>query len=292
MTRRAFADHFALLHLAQGRCIMLYGSNARIKLIIALFVGVCLSGLLLVSLRFSQAATSESVASFAPGYTIELVPDQMTLTGDVTTHDNCDDSTVCSWLENTLTGTIMLGVDRTSPDPANWDGGSATAEVFLPDVYSPTVLVLKLSWPDRDGKGLHSPERNRVGIITLDGRPLWGKRTTHLGTFNDYYAAEHEPILATIVLTQSITHTLSFSVRARTAWDLSQVELAAYPYPKTEIVSILVEHHNPQSKTSKKTCFVCFTPPTPFVPIRQGGSMARFRRWRMRLACRYLPGPG
>ncbi len=211
---------------------MLHRSNAGIKLVISLLVGLGLSGLLLVGFRFSQAATSQSFASLAPGYTIEIVPDQMTLTGDVTTRDNCV-HTVCSWLEGTPTGTIILGVDPTSPDTTTWDGGSATAEVFLPDVYSPTVLVLKLSWPDRDGKGLRSPEPNRVGIITLDGRPLWGKRTTRLSPSDDYYAAEHEPVLTTIVLTQSITHTLTFSVPAQTAWDLSQIELSAYPYPTT-----------------------------------------------------------
>lgn len=212
---------------------MLCQSNAGIKLAISLLVGLGLSSLLLVGLHFSQAAMPEPLASLAPGYTRELVPDQMTLTGDVTTRDNCAHPTVCSWLQDTPTGTIMLGVDPTSPDPITWDGGSATAEIFLEDLYSPTVLVLKLSWPDRDGKGLHSPQQNRVGTITLDGRLLWGKRTTHLSTFNDYYAAEHEPILMTIVLTQSITHTLTFSIPAQTAWDLSQIELSAYPYPTT-----------------------------------------------------------
>jgi exo-beta-1,3-glucanase (GH17 family) len=154
----------------------------------------------------------------------------MILTGDVTTRTNCDPP-VCSWLDNTPTGTIMLGVDPTSPYTSAWDGGTATAEVFLPNVYTRTVVVLKLSWPDRDGKGLRSPERNRLGAITLDGWRLWHKRTTDLSTSNDYYAAEHEPILTSMVLTQSITHTLSFSVSARTAWDLSQIELIAYPYP-------------------------------------------------------------
>jgi exo-beta-1,3-glucanase (GH17 family) len=216
---------------------MSYKSKAHLYLIISLVIGICLSVVLLLDLSFSQAATPES-ASLAPIYTIELVPDQMTLTGDVATRDNCTHTIVCSWLEDTPTGTIILGVDPTSPDPLTWDGGSATAEIPLTDFYSPMVLVLKLSWPDRDGKGLRSLERNRIGAITLDGRPLWGKRTIHLSTFGDYYAAEHEPILTTIVLTQSITHTLSFSVSARMAWDLSRIELSAYPYPTTTIKGI------------------------------------------------------
>jgi exo-beta-1,3-glucanase (GH17 family) len=216
---------------------MSYKSKAHLYLIISLVIGICLSIVLLLDLRFSQAATPESLASLALSYAIELVPDQMILTGDVATRDNCTHPIVCSWLEDTPTGTIILGVDPTSPDPLTWDGGSATAEIPLTD-FSPAVLVLKLSWPDRDGKGLHSPEQDGTGTITLDGRPLWGKRTIHLGTLNDYYAAEHEPILTTIVLTQSITHTLTFSVSARTAWDLSQIELSAYSYPTTTIKGI------------------------------------------------------
>jgi exo-beta-1,3-glucanase (GH17 family) len=212
---------------------MLGRSNAPIKLIISLFVGIWLSGLLLVGSRSSQAATPETILSLAPGYTVELVPDQMTFTGDVTTQGNCAPP-MCSWLEDTPTGAIILGVDPTSPDPNTWDGGSATAEVYLEDRYSPTVLVLKLSWPDRDGRGLRSPEQDRVGIITFDGRPLWGKRTTRLSPLNNYYyAAEYEPILMTLVVTQSITHSLSFSVSPHTAWDLSRIELSAYPYPAT-----------------------------------------------------------
>ncbi|MCS7226467.1 MAG: hypothetical protein NZ821_05680, partial [Gloeomargarita sp. SKYB31] len=78
----------------------------------------------------------------------------MEITGDVTTRSNCQHPTVCSWLENTPEGTIMLGVDPASPNPRDWDGGVATAEVFLPNLYERTLVVLKISWPDREGKGL------------------------------------------------------------------------------------------------------------------------------------------
>jgi exo-beta-1,3-glucanase (GH17 family) len=164
-------------------------------------------------------------------YPIQLIPDRLTLAGEVATQANTQGHCTAPWLTAVPTGTIILGVDPTSCDPADWDGGSATAEVFLPDVYSPTLVVLELSWPDRDGKGLHSPEKNRAARFFLDGRPLWGKRTTRLSTFADYYAAEHQPILTTIVVTQSITHTLTLSVPPHVAWDLSQIELTAYPYP-------------------------------------------------------------
>lgn len=168
---------------------------------------------------FDQAtAQVSSTSTFA--YPIELIPDQLTLTGDVATITNTIGYCTEPWLSNVPTGTIILGVNPTSCSPADWNGGSATAEIFLPNVYTQTVVVLKISWPDQDGKGLHSPVKNKQATITLDGKFLWGKRTTQLSTFNDYYAAEHEPILTTIVLTQSITHTLSISVPANTAWDL------------------------------------------------------------------------
>lgn len=209
---------------------MSHKSNARVYLSLVLFVSISLSIILLWCLRTSQASMPETPA---PGYTVELVPDQMTVAGDVTTLTNCVQITVCSWFEGTPTGTIMLGVDPTSPYTVTWDGGSATGEIYLPDVYSPTLVVLKISWPHWDGKGLHSPEQNRMGTVTLDGRPLWGKRTTHQSTFGDYYAAQYQPILTTIVVTRSITHTLTFSVPARTAWDLSRIEFTAYPYSTT-----------------------------------------------------------
>lgn len=218
---------------------MLRRFNLRLKLVLSCLGGICLCGLLLLGLRVSQGSTSGT-----PGQepvAIQVVPDQMALAGDVTTISNCVHLTVCTWLEDTPTGAIILGVDPTSPYTNAWDGGSATARVFLTDIYSPTVWELKLSWPDRRGRGLHSRDRDQMGTITLDGRPLWGKRTTHLGSSTDlyydgadrYYAAEHQPILTTIVVTQSTTHTLTISVPARTAWDLSQVELIAYPYPET-----------------------------------------------------------
>lgn len=206
---------------------------SKIKISLGLPVSLSVAALIIVIgliSCFDQAtALVPSTSTYA--YTIELVPDQLTLTGDVATITNTVGYCTESWLSNVPTGTIILGVDPASCRPADWYGGSATAEVFLPNVYTQTVVVLKLSWPDQDGKGLHSPVKNKQATITLDGKFLWGKRTTQLSTFNDYYAAEHEPILTTIVLTQSITHTLSISVPANTAWDLSKIELIAYPYP-------------------------------------------------------------
>jgi len=166
--------------MLHGLCI-LYSPNALRNPIISLFVGIFLSGILL-DMPSSQAATPGFLAS---NYKIEITPDQMTLSGDVTTRANCVHPTVCSWLDGTPIGTIMLGVDPASPSPSDWGGGSVTATVSLPDVHSPTVYVLKLSWPTRDGKGLQSPDRNRLATITFDGQLLWSKRTTRQSTFND-----------------------------------------------------------------------------------------------------------
>jgi exo-beta-1,3-glucanase (GH17 family) len=123
----------------------------------------------------------------------------------------------------------MLGVDPESPHTDDWDGGSATATLHIGDVVSPTVAVLTVSWPDRDGKGIHSPDEGRVATITWDVVPIWTKRTRDVGTFGDYYAAQHHHVLATAVLTQPITHTVTFHVPARTAWDISRITVDLYP---------------------------------------------------------------
>jgi len=101
----------------------------------------------------------------------------------------------------------------------------------LPNVYPSTFYVLELSWPDQDGKGLHSPLKNQTASILFDNHPVWNKKTTDLSDFGDYYGAQHESIKTTIVVTQSSTHTLTFNLPPRTAWDLSKIELKAYALP-------------------------------------------------------------
>jgi exo-beta-1,3-glucanase (GH17 family) len=205
--------------------------DMRLNLIISCLGGICLSAILLLGLRVPQGATSETLVPEHAA--IKLVADQMKLIGHFATLTNTRGYCTESWLSDVPTGTIILGVYHKSCDPADWGGGSATAEIFLTEVYSPTVVVLELLWPDQGGRGLRSPDRDRIAAITLDGQPLWNKRTTRLGTSDYYYGAEHSPILTTIVLTQSITHTLTISVPARTAWDLSHIEMTVYSYPTT-----------------------------------------------------------
>jgi exo-beta-1,3-glucanase (GH17 family) len=204
-------------------------SNKHFYILCVLFSGLSLSGLLIITT--DQAARVIASAPLTAGSIITLTPDEMTLTDHVATQANTVGQCTEPWLASVPTGTIILGVDPVSCDPATWSGGTATAQVFLPNVYTKTVYALKLFWPDRDGKGLHSPRRNQVAAITFDGHPIWSKRTTTLSTFGNYYAAEHQPILTTLVVTQSLTHTLAISVSAQTAWDLSQIELRSYPYP-------------------------------------------------------------
>lgn len=202
---------------------------SKIKIPICLPVLLSVVSLILIIELISGRDKAIALESSTSTYTIEFVPDQLSLAGDVATITNTVGNCTESWLSNAPTGTIILGVDPASCNPADWNGGSVTADIFLPNVYTQTIEVLKISWPDRDGKGLHSPIKNKQATITLDGKFLWGKRTTQLSTFNDFYAAEHEPILTTIVLTQSITHTLRISVPPNTAWDVSKIELVASP---------------------------------------------------------------
>lgn len=208
---------------------MLFRSIRNLALCLALF-NIGLVSLVWLGLRATDATSTLASSRVAD---IVLIPDQLILTGDVATRANTVGQCTESWVSNMPVGSIILGVNPLSCSPSDWRSGSATANVFLPNVYSTTVYTLKLSWPDREGKGLHSPNRNKTATITLDGRPLWAKRTTQVSTFNDYYAAQHEPILTTIVVTQSLTHTLTISVPTRTAWDISGIEFYRSPYPST-----------------------------------------------------------
>jgi exo-beta-1,3-glucanase (GH17 family) len=205
---------------------MLVNLPARYAKIVALLVGLVIGIVTLIGVSASQAAYPPIV-----GHTIDLPPDGWTLTGDVATRANAASHCTEAWFVNTPLHTIILGVNPLSCNPVNWRGGAASTQVFLPAVYSPTVYTLRLAWPDRDGKGLHSPLRNRLAVIRLDDQVLWTKRTTQLSTFNDYYGVQHHPVLTTIVVTRSLTHTLSISVADRTAWDLSQIQLRASAYP-------------------------------------------------------------
>ena len=185
----------------------------------------------LLNTSWGAAYSSEVSQPSAVVSPIEIVPDQMQTGGDVTTLANCGNATICSWLAGMPKGSILLGVDPKSIDTTNWGGGSATAQVVLPNPYGKTRYVLQISWPDQDGKGLHSPRKNQAGRIYLDGQLLWSMRTTQVGAFGDYYAAEHPPVQTTIVVSQAATHSLIFETQANTAWDISQIHLSAYPMP-------------------------------------------------------------
>lgn len=163
-----------------------------------------------------------------------LVPGEMDLSGDfVVCGTAIPDPTVASWCEGMPPGSILLGVDPESPLPANWDGSQATASLSIGDIVSPTVAVLSVDWPHRDGKGIHSPEINRPITVTWDGTPVWLKNTRDFSTFGDYYAAQYYPVRATAVLTQAASHTITFQVPPLTAWDISTMTVDLYPMPQT-----------------------------------------------------------
>jgi len=177
---------------------------------------------------FSFAILSQNYSTAAPDEscpTITIVPDEMTFSGEVTSRGNCRDATVCGWLDGTPPGTIMIGVDPRSPLTDDWDGGAATAEIYIGGVVSPTVATMTISWPDRHGKGIHSPNPGVAATIDVDGYPLWTKRALHQSTFGDYYAVQQPPVALTFVVTQSMTHTLTFRVPPHTAWDISEITI-------------------------------------------------------------------
>lgn len=163
---------------------------------------------------------------------ITLVPAEMTLSGDVATVSNSSGYCTESWFAGMPPGSILLGVDPTSCAPQDWDGAIASGTIFLPAPYSPTLYVIKISWPNMAGKGLHSPLKNVSAQITFDGKTLWSKRTTQPGTSNnDYYGAEHEAIITTLVVRQAGSHTFTIHVPAHTAWDISSIKFTASPLP-------------------------------------------------------------
>lgn len=194
------------------------------------FLIILFNLILLAKICFSQTQIPQLPQ---PHYVISLIPDQLRLIKDVATKTNTIGNCTEPWLSKAPDGSIIIGVNSKSCDPKSWKGGSVQAEVFLPDLYSPTIYVIELSWPDLEGKGLHSPFQNQMVMMTLDDQQIWSKSTLELSAYNDYYAAEHEPIKTTIVITKSDTHNLTISVPANTAWDLSKIQLIAYPYPKS-----------------------------------------------------------
>ena len=188
-----------------------------------------LSLLLVVMLLLGgQLPRAGSPALALANTVITIIPDQMTFSGDVATKTNTVGRCTEGWLSTMPAGSIILGVDPASCNPQDWNGASASVNVSLPNVYPSTVYVLELSWPDREGKGLHSPLNNQTAVIFFDGHPVWSKRTTSLSDFGDYYGAQHESIKTTLVVTQTSTHTLNFVLPEKTVWDLSSIKLTAY----------------------------------------------------------------
>ena len=194
-------------------------------------VAIVILALFISLLSFVYLLPAPSPAKAETSTVITITPNQMTLSGDVATQDNTHGKCTESWLSSMPSGSIILGVDPASCDSKDWDGASASMAVSLPNVYASTTYVLKISWPDADGKGLHSFLKNQTASIDFDTHPVWSKRTLDVSNFGDYYGAQHEPIVTTLVVTAAGNHTLTFNVPPHTAWDLSQIELTAYPTP-------------------------------------------------------------
>lgn len=163
---------------------------------------------------------------------MEFVPDKMIPKGDVTTRKNSIGRCTNAWMTNMPDGSIILGVNPTSCNPNDWHGAAATVQFTVESKSFPIIGVLRISWPDRDGKGLHSPYRGKISIIKFDGDTIWSKRTEIIGSNNDFYAAEHECVQATVVLRDEGPHNFTFVIPEKTAWDISRVELLLYDYPR------------------------------------------------------------
>ncbi|MBK8900557.1 MAG: hypothetical protein IPM53_05195 [Anaerolineaceae bacterium] len=193
-----------------------------------LFIFISFSGVKPVQ---PQSLNGARPAQPTAAYTV--VPDQMSFTGDVVLCDaaNIPNQTVASWCNNLPENSIMLGVDPNSPFPADWGGATATASVSIQSIAAPTIAVITIGWEIRDGKGIHSSQKGLISSIAWDGVTIWNKATRDFSSFGDYYAAQHYPLKATAVLTTSGSHSLSFHVPAKTAWDISTITIDLYPVP-------------------------------------------------------------
>lgn len=158
------------------------------------------------------------------------MPDQLRIVGDVATRANTLGTCAANWLADAPAGSVVLGAAPSTCDPLKGRGGSITATVFLTATAPGTIYTLKLNWSDRAGNGLRSANRDQIAQVLFDNNAIWSKRTV-TPIANGYSAADHPPILTTLVVTQSLTHTLTIRVPAQTIWDLSAFELYAAPMP-------------------------------------------------------------
>jgi exo-beta-1,3-glucanase (GH17 family) len=171
--------------------------------------------------------------NFCYAQQLEFSPNQMIFKGDVATKNNSIGSCTNVLLTNMPEGSIILGVNPISCNPQDWHGAIATLHFNIQNRSFPIVCVLRISWPDRDGKGLHSPYKGKNTIIQFDGQTIWSKRTEIPSkNNNDLYAAEHEPIQTTVVLRDTADHTFTFIVSEKTEWEISSIELLIFEYPK------------------------------------------------------------
>jgi len=163
---------------------------------------------------------------------ITFIPEKMILKGDFTTRSNSIDYCSNTWVNNMPDGSVILGANPKSCCPKDWHGATAKIQFDLKRESLPIIGVLRISWPDRDGKGLHSSEKDKKIIIQFDGQTIWSKRTEICGSNNkDFYAAEHEPIQTTVVLRNKGTHSFTIIIPDKTAWDISRIELLLFEYP-------------------------------------------------------------
>lgn len=163
---------------------------------------------------------------------IKFSPEQMIFKGDVVTKSNSVDYCTKGWLSNMPEGSVILGVNPKSCDVNDWHGLTASLQFNIQNQSFPIIGVLKISWPDRDGKGLHSPLKDKKTVIQYDKQTIWTKPSEiHGSVSNDFYVSEHQPIQISIVISDSKPHTFTFIIPEKTAWDIGNIELLLFDYP-------------------------------------------------------------
>jgi exo-beta-1,3-glucanase (GH17 family) len=180
------------------------------------------------TLAFTPTATQP------PEFPKRLLPREvLTISGPALTG-----GTSCPELLGGLEGGVVLGIDPTTCQPAQTGEITATLDLYVPYDYANSVLTLKVSWPNEQGRGLRALETGLTAHIRFDQQVVWRKQAV---SQNDQegmvYAARNLPQIVTLVPGKAGAHQIELSLPAGMVWDVGLIEIFASEIP-TNILGI------------------------------------------------------
>jgi hypothetical protein len=115
-----------------------------------LAVSLGLIGLLCTLGLISQSSQATAAQRPAESYPLRVTPDQLALQGDVATVSNTLGQCTRAWLAGMPAGSILLGVNPASCNPADWRGDSGGEDVSIalkddtdPDTGAETKILIQ-----------------------------------------------------------------------------------------------------------------------------------------------------